>query len=52
MLEYTPEIEMDEVDNVEWDEFALTLAREQGIIDFQLEVEEAQNGDNYTPERN
>ena len=41
---FYPELDMDELDNVEWDEFVLTLAREQGIIDFQLEVEEAQNG--------
>jgi hypothetical protein len=38
------QLEMDEVDNAEWDEFVLTLAREQGIVDFLTEVEEAQNG--------
>ena len=44
MTEYTEQLEMDEVENAEWDEFVLTLAREQGIVDFLTEVEEAQNG--------
>jgi len=44
MVEYTPELEMDEQDNQEWDEFVLTLAREQGIIDFLNIVEAKQSG--------
>ena len=43
MLNLTPELEMNEQENQEWDEFVLTLAREQGIIDFLTIVEEAQN---------
>ena len=38
------QLEMDEVENAEWDEFVLTLAREQGIIDFLDIVEDSQNG--------
>ena len=43
MVEYTPELKRDELEDVEWDEFVLTLARDQGIIDFINVLEESQN---------
>ena len=43
MVEYTPELKRDELEDVEWNEFVLTLAREYGIIDFINVLEESQN---------
>lgn len=43
MVEYTPELKRDELEDVEWNEYVLTQAREYGKIDFLTEVEDSQN---------